>query len=51
MDIYYLINMTTIKPSLRINAGNGLFTTRPYKKGEYICYYDGVEKEVENFED
>jgi len=43
--------MTTIKSSLRINAGNGVFTTRSYKKGEYVCYYDGVEKEIESVED
>jgi hypothetical protein len=43
--------MTTIRPSLRINAGNGLFTTRSYKKGEYVCYYDGMEKDIESFKD
>ena len=42
--------MTTIKPSLRKNAGNGLFTTKSYKKGEYICYYDGIEKKIESFQ-
>tara|TARA_B100000900_G_scaffold286380_1_gene245507 strand:- start:1834 stop:2520 length:687 start_codon:yes stop_codon:yes gene_type:complete len=43
--------MTTIKPSLRKNAGKGLFTTKSYKKGEYICYYDGIEKKIESFQD
>jgi len=43
--------MTTIKISLIENAGNGLFTTKCFKKGEFICYYDGEEKNIKSEED
>jgi hypothetical protein len=32
-----------IKPSSKPNAGNGVFTTQPIKKGEFVCYYEGYK--------
>ena len=43
--------MTTIKKSLIQNAGNGLFAIKNYKKDEFICYYDGEEKQIETLND
>jgi hypothetical protein len=33
-----------IKPSTIPNAGRGVFVTRDFSVGEYICYYDGYIK-------
>jgi hypothetical protein len=40
--------MVIVKQSLILNAGNGVFTTRNYKKGEFICYYDCIEGMITN---
>ena len=33
-----------LKKSLIKNAGRGVFTTKSYKEGEYVCFYDGEMK-------
>lgn len=43
--------MTIIKQSIIHNAGNGVFASKNYKKGEYICYYDGVDGHISSIED
>lgn len=35
--------MLIIKTSTKANAGNGVFTTQPIKKGEFVCYYEGYK--------
>lgn len=40
-----------VKPSNLANAGNGVFTTRTYKKGELVCFFDGIPKEIESLSD
>ena len=40
-----------IKKSLIKNAGNGLFANKSYKKGDYVCFYDGVYKSIESITD
>ncbi len=41
--------MTSVKQSLILNAGNGVFATRNYKKGEFICYYDCREDVIKSY--
>jgi hypothetical protein len=43
--------MSVVKQSLIPNAGNGVFTTKKYKKGEYICYYDCEERSISSLSD
>lgn len=43
--------MTTIKQSLIKDAGYGVFTTRKYKKGDFVCFYDCEEKEIGSITD
>ena len=33
-----------VKQSLIKNAGRGVFTTKSYKEGDYVCFYDGEMK-------
>jgi len=40
-----------IKKSKKENAGNGVFTTKSYKKGEYVCFYDGEERNIQSEKD
>jgi len=40
--------MTTIKLSLIKNAGYGVFATRKYKIGDFVCFYDCEEKKITN---
>ncbi len=44
-------NMFNIRESLIPNAGKGVFTTKNYKKGNYVCFYDGIKKEINNSQD
>lgn len=43
--------MTCIKESLIKNAGRGVFATKSYKKGDYICFYDCRIKDIETLDD
>jgi len=43
--------MTEIKESLRPDAGRGVFATRDFEIGEYVCFYDGVKRPMESAED
>lgn len=38
-----IIRMTEVRASLISGAGRGVFTTRSFKKGELICFYDGYQ--------
>ncbi len=40
--------MTEVKDSLIEFSGRGVFAKKNYKKGDYICYYDGEEKLPQN---
>jgi hypothetical protein len=51
MDNVIQSNNPIIKKSLIDNSGNGLFTTKSYKEGEFICYYDGEERNIESLND
>jgi hypothetical protein len=42
---------TIIKKSLIENAGNGLFATKKYKKGDLICFYDCEERNINSIDD
>ena len=33
------------------NAGNGLFATKKYKKGDLICFYDCEERNINSIDD
>ena len=35
--------MFIIEESIIPNSGRGVFTTKAYKKGDYICFYDGED--------
>lgn len=39
--------MTEIKQSLLPDAGYGVFVTRDFIRGEYVCFYDGYYKDNE----
>jgi len=43
--------MTCIKESLIKNAGRGVFATKSYKKGDYICFYDCQIKDIVTLDD
>jgi len=43
--------MTTLKISNINNAGYGVFTTKKYNKGEYICFYDACEGNIKSIDD
>ena len=43
--------MTTLKISNINNAGYGVFTTKKYNKGEYICFYDAYEGNIKSIDD
>jgi hypothetical protein len=43
--------MSIIKKSLIDNAGNGLFATKKYNKGDLICFYDCEEKKINSIND
>ena len=38
------MNDLIVKQSLIRNGGRGVFTTKSYKEGEYVCFYDGEIK-------
>jgi hypothetical protein len=40
--------MTEIKQSTITNAGRGVFATQHFKKGDFICFYDGVHIPAKN---
>jgi hypothetical protein len=35
-----------IKASSVSNAGNGVFVTKDYNKGDYVCFYDGEDVDI-----
>ena len=43
--------MTTIKQSAIVNAGNGLFATKKFKKGDLVCLYDCEERNINSIDD
>ena len=43
--------MVEIRQSLIVNAGNGVFATKKYSSGEFICVYDGEERKIQSLED
>lgn len=43
--------MTEIKQSLLSNAGNGVFATKAYNKGDYICFYDGEDRDPKSLDE
>ena len=43
--------MTTLRLSKINNAGYGVFTTKKYNKGEYICFYDAYEGNAKTIDD
>ena len=43
--------MTTLKQSNINNAGYGVFTKCKYKKGDYICFYDAIEGDINKIDD
>ena len=43
--------MSIIKQSLLENAGNGVFATKNYKKGDYVCFYDCEQRSVDSLRD
>lgn len=43
--------MVEVKQSLIPNAGNGVFATKKYLKGEYVCYYHGIPKDISSIND
>ena len=46
--MYHNDEMATfvIKASSVSNAGNGVFVTKDYNKGDYVCFYDGEDVDI-----
>jgi len=42
--------MTCIKESLIKHSGDGVFATKSYKKGDYVCFYDAYEGDNDTIE-
>lgn len=38
--------MSVVKQSLITNAGNGVFATKNYKQGDFVCFYDCEERPI-----
>ena len=43
--------MATLRSSNINNAGYGVFTTKKYNNGEYICFYDAYEEDIKSIDD
>ena len=41
--------MLSINKSHIPNAGRGVFANKDYKKGDYVCFYDGIDKDRKIF--